>query len=364
MEGYSKLKGLLPWLGGGLLTLLLLKYLLPLMLPVLLGLCIAAGLSPLIRRLQAWANLRYGTAAALSVSGVLLLLLLGLYLAGRFLLRELSAMYELLPGMLGALSGQGERIGLWAERFARQLPGSVGDAFRSWAEGIVSSGGTLAGKLYEGLFACVSGFLTHLPDNMLFMLTLVLSCYFGAGELPRLSALLRQRLPQEKWGELTTLLQGMKNVLGNWLRAQLKLMAVTFLILLLGFLLLRVKPALLLALGISLLDALPLFGTGTILLPWGLFSMMTGEFRLGLGLLLLYGAAALCRNVLEPKFLGAQMGVSPLLTLLSIYVGYRLSGFMGMVLLPILVMLGAELFEARRAPLLGYATEVYRSARE
>lgn len=354
MEGYSKLKGLLPWVGMGLLTLVFLKYLLPLVLPVLLGISIAAGLSPLIRSVQSWANLRYGTAAALSVSGVLLVLSLLLFLTGKFMLSELTTLYGQLPGMLERISEQGGRLVLWAERFSRQLPDSVGDALRNWAEGIVSSGGTVAGKLYEGLFSLVSGFLSRLPDNMLFLLTLILSCYFGAGELPRISGYLRQRLPGEKWHQITALVQGMKNVLGNWIRAQIKLMGVTFLILWLGFLLLREKPALLLAMGIALLDALPLFGTGTVLLPWGLYSMMTGNFRLGLGLLLLYGGAALCRNVLEPKLLGAQMGVSPLVTLLAIYVGYRLSGFVGMVLLPIFVMLAAELVDARYMAERGY----------
>ena len=98
------------------------------------------------------------------------------------------------------------------------------------------------------------------------------------------------------------------------------------------------------------LDALPLFGTGTILLPWGLFRIIAGDFRLGLGLMILYGVAALSRNVLEPKLLGAQAGVSPLLTLLAIYTGYRLSGFTGMILLPIGVMIAAELFTAAHSP--------------
>jgi predicted PurR-regulated permease PerM len=120
------------------------------------------------------------------------------------------------------------------------------------------------------------------------------------------------------------------------------------LILLIGFLLLRVSLPLFFALGIAVLDALPLFGTGTALLPWSLFSMISGDLHLGLGLLILYAVCALSRNVLEPKLLGAQLGVSPLLTLLAIYVGYRVSGFGGMLLLPILTLVGMQLWEARQ----------------
>lgn len=350
MESYIKLKRLLPPVLWGIFTLFLLKYLLPLTLPVLLGLAVAAALSPLIRKLQCKGNLRHGTAAALSVSGVLLLVLVAFFLLGRFLISEMTVLYEKLPGMLSSISAQAENLGLWADRFANNLPGGIGDAFRSWAENIMSSGGSLASGIYERLFSMVSGFLSRLPDNLLFLLTMVLSCYFAAAELPRLTSLMREHLPKQKWSHLKELGSSVKNVLGSWVRAQIKLMGVTFLILFTGFLLLRVELPLFLALGISLLDALPLFGTGTILLPWGLFSMITGNFHLGVGLMILYGTSALCRNVLEPKFLGAQLGVSPLITLLAIYVGYRISGFTGMILLPIFVMLAAEVLEARKRP--------------
>lgn len=350
MEHWSKIKRMLPPVLWSIFILILLKYLLPLTLPVVLGLATAAALSPLIRRLQSTGNLRHGTAAALSVSGVLLAVLLTFLLMGRFLISEMSALYSRLPGMLSSISAQAENFGLWADHFADNLPGSIGDAFRDWAENIMSSGGTLVSGIYEWLFSMVSGFLTRLPDNLLFLLTLVLSCYFAAAELPRITALLREHLPRQKWSQIKTLSSSIKNVLSSWVRAQIKLMGVTFLILFAGFLLLRVELPLFLALGISLLDALPLFGTGTILLPWGLFSAITGDLHLGVGLMILYGTAALCRNILEPKLLGAQMGVSPLITLLAIYAGYRISGFMGMILLPIFVMLAAEVLEARRRP--------------
>ncbi len=350
METVLKFRRILKPVLWAVLALFLLKYLLPLALPVVLGVSAAGVLSPLIRRVRRVWDLRYGTAAALSVTGVLLGLLLILWAAGQFLLSGLSAMSRQLPEMVSALSRQLTRLSQWVEGFSDTLPAGAGDAFRVWSQGLTSSGGSLPSELYEGIFSLVSGFLGSLPDNLLFLLTMVLSCYFAAGELPRLAALLREHLPRGRWQSLLSLGASMKTVLGSWIRAQLKLMGVTFLILLVGFLLLRVKLPLFLALGISLLDALPLFGTGAVLLPWGLMSMVTGEMHLGLGIMLLYGTAALCRNVLEPKLLGAQMGVSPLLTLLAIYVGYRISGFWGMVLLPILVMLTAEVLEARHRP--------------
>lgn len=97
--------------------------------------------------------------------------------------------------------------------------------------------------------------------------------------------------------------------LGAWLRAQGKLMGVTFLILTAGFFFLRVEYALLFALLITIIDALPVFGTGTVLIPWSMAQFLRGDTRCGVGLLLLYAVAALTRQALEPRLLGGSLGL-------------------------------------------------------
>lgn len=332
------------------LLLLTLKYLLPLVLPVLLGIGIAAALSPLIRFLQSRLSLGRSLSAGVCVTGVLLLLAALFWLLAKALAAEAGRLYDQLPAIMDTLSRALDAFGRWAQQLAQLLPDGAGDAFSSWAQDIIRSGGTLATEAYERVFSLVSGFLGRLPDTLLFLLTTVLSSYFAAAELPHLQGLCRDHLPDTLQKRGHQLLGSMKTVFSGWLRAQLILMSITFCILLCGFWLLGIRPTLLPALGIAVLDALPLFGTGTILLPWGLFRIIAGDFRLGLGLMILYGVAALSRNVLEPKLLGAQAGVSPLLTLLAIYTGYRLSGFTGMILLPIGVMIAAELFTAAHSP--------------
>ena len=332
-------------LGAGLF-LLGLKYLLPLVLPFLLGIGTAAALTPLIRLLQRRFSLRRGVSAALTVTGILGAMILLLWLLTRLLMRQIAGLYDRLPELLASASQGLTAFGAWAERLSELLPGGVGDAFSDWAAEIVRSGGTLASSLYERLFSLVYDFLGKLPDTLLFLLTTILSCYFSAAELPRLRAICREHLPARLLNYGRKLSASMKTVLTGWVRAQLILMGITFLILLCGLWILGVSFPLLPALMIALLDALPLFGTGTVLLPWGLLRLISGDFHLGLGLMVLYAAAALSRNVLEPRLLGAQVGVSPLLTLFAIYMGYRLSGFTGMILLPIGVMVAFELWAA------------------
>ena len=122
-------------------------------------------------------------------------------------------------------------------------------------------------------------------------------------------------------------------------------MGVTFLILTAGFFFLRVEYALLFALLITIIDALPVFGTGTVLIPWSMAQFLRGDTRCGVGLLLLYAVAALTRQALEPRLVGKQVGLNPVLTLLALYTGYRLLGVGGMIVFPIAAMLFKQLWD-------------------
>ena len=278
---------------AGIGTLLLIVF----ALPVALGSALAAALEHPIRKVQARTGMGRGGASALCVSATLGALGTILWLVGSLLLRELQQLSRQLPALLEAVAGYAGALSRYLETLGAGLPGGVGDAFHSWAQGLVSGSGTLASGLYQRIFSLVSQVLSALPGSLFFAVTMILSCYFAAAELPRLREMLGMHLPEPLTGPVRRISVVLRRALGGWFRAQVLLMGVTFLLLLPGFLLLRVNSPLLLALGISVLDALPVFGTGTVLIPWALMAMMTGNLPLGMGLLILYGTAALVRNV-------------------------------------------------------------------
>lgn len=134
--------------------------------------------------------------------------------------------------------------------------------------------------------------------------------------------------------------------LGKWCKAQCILLGVTFCELLTGFLLLRQGYALLLAALIAVIDALPVFGTGTVLVPWGALCLLTGNVPKGLGLLALYGVISLVRSVLEPKIMAAQVDLPPLAALAAMYVGFCAFGVAGMVLCPMALLFVKQLHDS------------------
>lgn len=339
--------------------------LLPLTLPVVLGIGLAFLLNPAIVGLQKKTGFGRGIAAGLTVTGTLVLVGGILFLLGRVLIHEAAAVSSALPGMMETLSGYGRRLAALLSELGSRLPDGAGDAISAWGQELISGSGTLAQKLYEGIFSAVSRFLGALPDSIFFLMTLILAAYFAAGELPRLKELGKLKLPEPVTRWMQTVGCSIRTALGGWFRAQVKLMAVTFLLLTLGLMLLRVDSPLLLALLISLLDALPVFGTGTVLIPWAVVAILSGNMGLGVGLLGLYGAAALTRNVLEPKVLGATLGLSPLLTLVAIYAGWRLFGILGMILLPMGAMVLFQLLGSTKVQHGGATTyDIHRASRE
>ena len=134
------------------------------------------------------------------------------------------------------------------------------------------------------------------------------------------------------------------------MRAQFKLMGVTFLILTAGFLILRISYPLLFGILLAFVDALPVFGTGTVLIPWSILMFLRGNVRCGVGLLILYGCASLMRQALEPRMVGRHIGLNPLLTLIALYTGFRCAGIVGMVLFPVAAIFLKQIFSQNPQP--------------
>lgn len=124
----------------------------------------------------------------------------------------------------------------------------------------------------------------------------------------------------------------------GWIKAQAILVCVTFCELFVGFLIMGLEYAFILALVIAFIDALPVLGVGGILIPWAIVNLFTGDIVGALSLCIIYAVALVVRNSIEPKILGVQIGLHPFLTLLCIYFGYRLAGFGGMFALPVTVI--------------------------
>lgn len=144
----------------------------------------------------------------------------------------------------------------------------------------------------------------------------------------------------------------------KYLRAALTLMFITFVELSIGLLLLRTDNAIPVALGIAVFDALPFFGTGAIVIPWGVISLIQGNYKYAIGLFLLYAVVTVVRQLIEPKIVGDKLGLNPIITLTAIYIGFKLFGVLGMIAMPISTQIAMELHRKGTIRLFKEATPV------
>lgn len=322
------------WLG--------LRLVLPLMYPFLLGALLALGAEGaadfLERRLRLPRFLAAGLAVGALVAGLggLLLLLAALAVS------QLGGLCEALPSIAATVRSGLELLENRLLSLGAGLPG-----YRQAITGLFSDGEELVTKVGRLVLGRAGAILTRLPGQTLSLGTALLSGFMICAKLPSIRTRLRARRADPRLEALQKALGKLKNTGKLYLCSQLKLMGVTFCLLFAGFSLLRVGYPLLIALLVTLVDALPVLGTGSILIPWALVCFLEGSAARALGLLGLYATAALTRSVLEPKLVGSHLGLDPLVTLMAMYCGLRLWGLGGMLLLP---MLAAAVFTS---PLLG-----------
>ena len=212
---------------------------------------------------------------------------------------------------------------------------------------VITDADSLLRALSERTVGALTAAAATLPGSVLAVATCVLALFFTSASYPELCSALERSIPQIAMQKLLRLRDGVMRSLARWLRAQATLSLITFSELLAGFLLIRQRYSLLLAFLITLLDALPVFGTGTALVPWALVTLLFGFPPRAIVLLALYLCTLITRNTLEPRLLSAQAGLPPVASLFAMYLGYCTFGIAGMVLFPFFLLLLSQIRNTR-----------------
>lgn len=332
------------WAVWAVLLWLGVRYLLRWLLPFLLALALAAAVEPVI----AWCRRRMGlkrgfTAAVVTIAVTGAILALAAVIVWQ-LIRQAAELLGQLPELLAGLPGMTEDFRQRLEDFCAACP----QGLRSWLEEVPAPLGTLAAgvaqRASEACITAAAALAAALPGVFLFCGTTALAVFFTAGSYPRVMAFFRRQL-----GHRLDRARGVKanllSTLGKWCRAQAILLGVTFCQLLAGFLLMGQRYALLLAAVTALVDALPVFGTGTVLLPWAAVCLLAGQAPRAVALAALYAVISAVRSLLEPKVMAAQAGLPPLAALAAMYAGFRSLGVAGMILLPMALLFVKQLHD-------------------
>ena len=324
-------------------VILFFRYCLPLVLPFLLGAGLAFGAEPLVSFLCHRLKLKRPLATAVGITAAFSFLALAVMVLCAFLIRQLQGLVGMLPQLETILHSSMDKADGWLLTLTGRIPGELGTVLSRNVHSPFAGGDALLGRAMDVVLKLASGILSHVPDSALGLGAGIISSYMISAKLPAIRSWFRTQLSAAQIAPIIGAIRRLKEGLFGWLRAQVRLSGVTFLLGGVAFLILRIPQPLLWAALVAIVDAFPILGTGTVLVPWSIFSFLQGDPVLAFGLLILYGATALTRSVLEPRLLGRQLGLDPLVTLMALYAGYRLWGIGGMLLTPMLAVAATQL---------------------
>lgn len=325
------------------LVVLLLVYVAPpfasLFMPFLLALVMAWLLNPIIKGIQK----RMGVSRKL-LSAFLIILLFAV--AGG----ALSALIYNIVAELGSLASNWGTIWndtlqpaildlevFFSELFAG-LPAQVSSAANEALNQLVAWLNSNIPNMLKGVGSAAGSFAFSLPSFVMSSVIFVMASYFITSDYPRLRFLFLDKLSAPLHGFLSDVKKTAVAAFGGYVKAQLILSVVVFTILLIGFLVIGQPYAVLLAFILAVMDFVPIIGSGTFIVPWAVVDVFMGDYRHAIQLMVIWGLIALFRQLAEPKIVGDQTGLSPIMSLVSIYVGMKVAGVPGMIFGPVLCM--------------------------
>lgn len=225
------------------------------------------------------------------------------------------------------------------ESYAMILDASVFEIISEWEQQIIGSLGRMVSNISVGLMSAVSGVASFLPGFFIKFVLSIISSFFIAMDYNRLVGFVMAQLSERGRTVFYQIKEYLIGTLFVCIRSYIMIMAITFVELSIGLSILGMKYAVLIALTISVFDILPVLGTGGIMIPWAVIVALSGRYTFAAGIAVIYIIITVIRNIIEPKIVGSQLGLHPVVTLASMFAGMQLMGIAGLFGFPIFLSL-------------------------
>lgn len=335
-------------LGVSLAVFLLVIFLVPRLLfffsPFVVGWIIAWIASPLVRFFEEKLKIRRKAGSAFVIIAVIGVIVFVLYLAGVKLSKEAMGLLEALPDMWEGtqedFSEIGERLNVVYSRLPKDVQLSISDAVSQ----VGSYMGDIVGSISTPAINVVGNFAKQIPSIVIGIIMALLSAYFFVSDRSSINQWFREHTPLSVQSRYRMIRHSLVTAVGGYFKAQLRIEIWMYLLLVIGLTVLHVDYAVLIAVGIAFMDFLPFFGTGTIMVPWAIVKVLSADYQMALGLLIIWGVGQLARQVIQPGIVGDSVGLPSLPTLILLYVGYKLGSVIGMIVAVPIGLITAELY--------------------
>lgn len=300
--------------------------------PFLIAWIIAMIASPMARFFEEKLKIKRKAGSVVVIVVVLGIVILAVYLLGAKLVRELIGFINDLPDMWDAWQADFAEISQNFDIVYKRLPKDIQQTINNITAGASEWVGGFISTISTPTLAAVGNFAMQLPTVLIGMIMCLLASYFFVAEREQLVESVKKVMPESMVLRFRQIKDSLFKAVGGYFKAQIKIEVWIYLLLVIGFLILGIDHALMISLGVAVMDFLPFFGTGTIMVPWAIVEFLSGDYTMTIGILLIWGISQLVRQIIQPKIVGDSIGVPPVPTLFLLYIGYMVGGVLGMII--------------------------------
>ncbi len=322
-----------------------LKYIFPVLLPFGLAYLISAGIRPLASFLSKKTKLSKKVLSIILIVLCVLIIVCLLWFLGSTLVREIK---EVLSG--AQLSEKGSPVRKISDKMKSLMEKARLFGGQSFID-VEKMQTTAISKAASALADFVGGLVKSAPSFLFFTVVMILSLFYFSCDMEGVKRELSKILPEKIMNKLKASAGLCICALGRFAKAYLSLFCITFGVVTAGFFIIGIKYPFLGALLCAFVDMLPVFGVGSVLLPWSVFLFLTGETGKAVGMLILLLVMYALRQILEPRIVGGAAGVHPVVVLFGVFLGFKLIGVGGMIIAPLLINGVSVFLEEKRKKL-------------
>lgn len=313
--------------------------------PFIVGWFIAMIASPVVRFFEEKLKVKRKAMSAVVIVAVLAAVVLVVYLIITKLVREGINFINELPFIWNRILAELNKVGTNLQGVYDRLPVDMQNAVDNFILEAGNYMSSMMSRIELPSFEAVGNVAKQIPDIFLSVVMCLLSAYFFVADRGYMSAAAQKYMPASVRYHFNLIRRSFRNAVGGYFRAQFKIECWIYILLVIGLMILGVDYAFLVAFGIAVLDLLPVFGTGTVMVPWAVIELLSENYRMMFGLLAIWLIGQLVRQVIQPKIVGDSIGMDPIPTLFLLYIGYRAAGVLGMILAVPIGIIVVNLYE-------------------
>lgn len=314
--------------------------------PFVIAAIIAAIANPLVRFLEKKMKIKRKAGSVVVIVLTLAIVAAACYGIVYVLVSEIIGFFTSAPNMWAKVTSSIQSVSdEITHRFAL-LPKGSKDFFASLGEDIYDSLSSIGSSIGEKAAEAASNGVKNAPLFLIGIIMCVLASYLFVAEREQIGKFTEKIVPAHIRERYLIVTGTMKSAVGGYFKAQFKIMVFVYIVLFIGFLILGVDYAFLIALLIAFLDFLPFFGTGAAMWPWALYAFIMKNYKFAIGMMIVWGLSQLVRQLIQPKFVGDSIGMPAIPTLILLFVGFRVGSAFGLILAVPIGMIAYNLYKA------------------